>query len=61
MLYLHEAPSPILHRDLKSLNLLLVKPVTGPNDDIFIKITDFGIARVMEKNTELTGQMGTCH
>jgi serine/threonine protein kinase len=61
MLYLHEAPSPILHRDLKSLNLLLAKPVTGPNDSVFIKITDFGVARIIEKNVELTGQMGTCH
>lgn len=61
MLYLHESPSPILHRDLKSLNLLLVKPVTGPNDNVFIKITDFGVARMLENNMELTGQMGTCH
>lgn len=61
MLYLHEAPNPILHRDLKSLNLLLVKQLTGPNDSVFIKITDFGVARILEQNMELTGQMGTCH
>lgn len=61
MLYLHEAPSPILHRDLKSLNLLLVKPVTGPNENIFIKITDFGVARILDAEIGLTGQMGTLH
>lgn len=61
MLYLHEASTPILHRDLKSLNVLLVKEVTGPNDGIFIKITDFGVARILDQCIELTGQMGTCH
>jgi serine/threonine protein kinase len=61
MLYLHEAPSPILHRDLKSLNLLLVKQFSGPNDSVYIKITDFGVARILEQSMELTGQMGTCH
>lgn len=61
MLYLHEATNPILHRDLKSLNLLLVKQVNGPNDSVFIKITDFGVARILDQSMELTGQMGTCH
>ncbi|OMJ86306.1 hypothetical protein SteCoe_12219 [Stentor coeruleus] len=61
MLYLHEASTPILHRDLKSLNVLLVKEVTGPNDGIFIKITDFGISRILDQGIEFTGQMGTCH
>lgn len=61
MLYLHEATNPILHRDLKSLNLLLVKQVTGPNDSVFIKITDFGIARIIDQKVENTGQMGTLH
>ncbi|OMJ96304.1 hypothetical protein SteCoe_32 [Stentor coeruleus] len=62
MLYLHEANPPILHRDLKSLNLLLLDEVNSPNDFILVKITDFGIARIIEEEeARLTVRMGTCH
>jgi serine/threonine protein kinase len=62
MLYLHEAQPPILHRDLKSLNLLLMDAVTGINDFILVKVTDFGIARILDEVTaKMTMQVGTCH
>ena len=62
MLYLHEAQPPILHRDLKSLNLLLMDAVTGINDFIHVKVTDFGIARILDEVTaKMTMQVGTCH
>jgi serine/threonine protein kinase len=62
MAFLHS--SNIIHRDLKSLNLLLTEPVNSPNDRIDIKITDFGISRTVSNdisNDVMTGQMGTCH
>ena len=62
MLYLHEANPPILHRDLKSLNLLLLDQVNNQNDDILVKITDFGISRIIEEvEARMTVRMGTCH
>lgn len=61
MCYLHECKPPILHRDLKSLNLLLKDPVTSPTDPICVKITDFGVARFIENDSHMTGQTGTPH
>lgn len=62
MLYLHGVEPPILHRDLKSLNLLLTEVVRGPEDRICVKITDFGVARILDnEDLKMTGQMGTCH
>lgn len=42
--YLHT--QGILHRDLKSPNLLLPSPAKGPMDPLVVKIADFGIARI---------------
>ena len=62
MHYLHESNPPILHRDLKSLNLLLLDQVNTPNDNILVKITDFGISRILEESqARMTVRMGTCH
>jgi len=61
MNYLHESVPPIIHRDLKTLNLLLSEPVTGPEDTVLLKLTDFGVAKVMDNSGPMTGQMGTCH
>lgn len=63
MSYLHNAfAKPILHRDLKSLNLLLHHPVKEERDLISTKITDFGLSR--EKgmvNEMMTQNAGTFH
>ncbi|CAM9758501.1 unnamed protein product, partial [Sphacelaria rigidula] len=53
MNYLHgHQPSPILHRDLKSANLLL-------DDSFNVKICDFGLARLKAYTNSMTGNCGT--
>ncbi|XP_039706270.1 mitogen-activated protein kinase kinase kinase 21 isoform X2 [Pteropus medius] len=56
MLYLHEeAVVPILHRDLKSSNVLLLEKIE--HDDICnktLKITDFGLAREWHRTTRMS-------
>jgi len=61
MNYLHSLTPPIIHRDLKSLNLLLSESVLGPADPILLKITDFGVSKNLSEPELMTGQMGTCH
>mmetsp|Transcript_34722 Transcript_34722/g.81070 ORF Transcript_34722/g.81070 Transcript_34722/m.81070 type:complete len:318 (-) Transcript_34722:16-969(-) len=46
MKYLHNHKPQIIHRDLKSGNLLLMKPVTSEQDVPHVKISDFGFARM---------------
>lgn len=60
MSYLHSINPPIIHRDLKSLNLLLSDPINSPEDTATIKITDFGVSRIMSAD-HMTGHIGTCH
>ena len=46
MIYLHAIVPPIIHRDLKSLNLLLDSPLlTSIDERINLKIADFGLAK----------------
>ncbi|XP_035387642.1 mitogen-activated protein kinase kinase kinase 21 isoform X1 [Electrophorus electricus] len=56
MLYLHEeAVVPIIHRDLKSSNILILEKIE--NNDIgrkTLKITDFGLAREWHKTTKMS-------
>uniref|UniRef100_A0A671QGF3 Mitogen-activated protein kinase kinase kinase n=1 Tax=Sinocyclocheilus anshuiensis TaxID=1608454 RepID=A0A671QGF3_9TELE len=56
MQYLHEeAVVPIIHRDLKSSNILLLEKIE--NDGIgrkILKITDFGLAREWHKTTKMS-------
>ncbi|KAK7493562.1 hypothetical protein BaRGS_00015273 [Batillaria attramentaria] len=56
MHYLHElAPLTLIHRDLKSSNILLKEKVDC--DDLSkktLKITDFGLAREVEKTTRMS-------
>ena len=59
MKYLHA--NSFIHRDLKSLNILLKKEVNGEKDEILIKISDFGLSKVLSDDEYMTGQLGTCH
>ena len=60
MNYLHSFNPPIIHRDLKSLNILLSEEITGPNDFVSVKISDFGLARAQINNEEMmTSYTGT--
>ncbi|XP_028597826.2 mitogen-activated protein kinase kinase kinase 10 [Podarcis muralis] len=56
MNYLHnEAVVPIIHRDLKSINVLILEHIE--NDDLggrTLKITDFGLAREWHKTTKMS-------
>ncbi|XP_029106764.1 mitogen-activated protein kinase kinase kinase 11-like [Scleropages formosus] len=56
MLYLHSgAIVPVIHRDLKSNNILLAQPIE--NEDMegkTLKITDFGLAREWHKTTKMS-------
>ncbi|XP_039583775.1 mitogen-activated protein kinase kinase kinase 11-like [Passer montanus] len=56
MRYLHSGtPVPLIHRDLKSSNVLLAQPVVG--DDVSgktLKITDFGLAREWQRTTKMS-------
>lgn len=56
MHYLHNgAPISLIHRDLKSSNVLLSEPIE--NGDLqfkTLKITDFGLAREVQKTTDMS-------
>jgi len=66
MAYLHSFNPQIIHRDLKSLNLLLSTPVTGPNDIPLVKVSDFGLSRMKDvtagsEGVKMTRAAGTGH
>ncbi|XP_044524532.1 mitogen-activated protein kinase kinase kinase 10 [Gracilinanus agilis] len=56
MAYLHSgAPVPIIHRDLKSINILILDAFeNGDLSDTVLKITDFGLAREWHKTTKMS-------
>nr|XP_056706998.1 mitogen-activated protein kinase kinase kinase 9 [Euleptes europaea] len=56
MNYLHdEAVVPVIHRDLKSSNILLLEKVeNGDLSNKSLKITDFGLAREWHKTTKMS-------
>lgn len=45
MAFLHGVTPKVVHRDLKSLNILLLNPVLSRHDAVSIKVCDFGQAR----------------
>ncbi|VEL21388.1 unnamed protein product, partial [Protopolystoma xenopodis] len=51
--YLHD--SGISHRDLKPENILL----SGPDNRCLIKVTDFGLSKLVDSNTMLRTFCGT--
>mmetsp|Transcript_142495 Transcript_142495/g.355164 ORF Transcript_142495/g.355164 Transcript_142495/m.355164 type:complete len:305 (+) Transcript_142495:57-971(+) len=57
--YLHSFDPPIIHRDLKSLNLMLLHPVKDEYATPHIKLADFGFARIEER--AMTQGVGTKH
>lgn len=64
--YLHKFQPQIIHRDLKSLNLLLSKPVMSPKDVPLVKVSDFGLSRMKDQAPDadwgkMTIAAGTCH
>ncbi|KAF7238558.1 Mitogen-activated protein kinase kinase kinase 11 [Varanus komodoensis] len=55
MQYLHcGAIVPVIHRDLKSNNILLAEYVDGDVSGKTLKITDFGLAREWHKTTKMS-------
>ncbi|XP_068766633.1 mitogen-activated protein kinase kinase kinase 10 [Struthio camelus] len=56
MNYLHnEAVVPIIHRDLKSINILILEKIENDNlAHCTLKITDFGLAREWHKTTKMS-------
>eukprot|EP01054_Gregarina_sp_Poly1_P010849 Gregarina_sp_Poly_1__10848@NODE_83_length_15529_cov_95_045531_g71_i0_p1_GENE_NODE_83_length_15529_cov_95_045531_g71_i0NODE_83_length_15529_cov_95_045531_g71_i0_p1_ORF_typecomplete_len1156_score136_67Pkinase_Tyr/PF07714_17/1_2e68Pkinase/PF00069_25/8_9e52Pkinase_fungal/PF17667_1/8_7e07ANTH/PF07651_16/4_2e05Kinaselike/PF14531_6/1_8e03Kinaselike/PF14531_6/0_0021Transformer/PF06495_11/0_0085FTA2/PF13095_6/0_033Kdo/PF06293_14/6_1e03Kdo/PF06293_14/0_31_NODE_83_length_15529_cov_95_045531_g71_i019165383 len=64
--YLHTFHPPIVHRDLKSLNILLAHPVLTTEDHPQAKISDFGMSAWKKVSTSsgnglLHGIAGTYH
>mmetsp|Transcript_20389 Transcript_20389/g.61459 ORF Transcript_20389/g.61459 Transcript_20389/m.61459 type:complete len:300 (-) Transcript_20389:228-1127(-) len=57
--YLHSLDPPIIHRDLKSLNLMLLEPIPDEHVVPHLKLADFGLARFHE--TAMTQGVGTKH
>lgn len=64
MAYLHDFRPQIIHRDLKSLNLLLAKVVSSTRDIPHVKVSDFGHAKMKDMEAgwgKMTAEAGTFH
>jgi len=66
--HMHTLEAPIMHRDLKSLNVFLLSPVTDESTGPQVKLADFGFARVRKTQrrdestvSDLTQGAGTPH
>jgi len=65
--YLHNFNPKIIHRDLKSMNLLLTAPIKSMHDCPDVKVSDFGHSRMQESAAgvaawaEMTAAAGTYH
>merc|ERR1712060_699480 len=62
--HLHNFDPQIIHRDLRSLNLLLVKAFNAGVCEPIIKISDFGMARMRDMDKawgQMTKEVGTLH
>jgi serine/threonine protein kinase len=58
MEYLHDFRPQIIHRDLKSLNLLLVKEVLKLSDIPHVKVSDFGLSKIKDSDDQGPVQWG---
>jgi len=61
MNFLHTNNPPIIHRDLKSLNIFLTNDMEKNSDITDVKIGDLGLSIAYEKNGSITERVGTCH
>lgn len=63
MNYLHTFDPMIVHRDLKSLNLLLHERVLSVDHVPHVKVCDFGVSKLKESGDwgKMTAQAGTKH
>jgi len=63
MAYLHSFEPAIIHRDLKSLNVLLESPILCEGDRPVAKVTDFGLSRLKASTSHstMTVEVGTVH
>ncbi|RLN43982.1 hypothetical protein BBO99_00005739 [Phytophthora kernoviae] len=52
LVYVHSFAPPVVHRDLKSRNVLLSKEMQA-------KLTDFGVSRIMSEDNTMTQGVGT--
>ena len=61
--YLHNCKPVIVHRDLKSLNLLLSEKIEDEFDTPIMKIADFGMAKIKAnvESSAMTANAGTYH
>ena len=58
--YLHTQTPAIVHRDCKSLNVLLLEPVSLSSDIPVAKLADFGAAK-QKQDATMTANTGTYH
>jgi len=63
MEYLHKFRPQIIHRDLKSLNLLMASTVENQCDVPHVKVSDFGLAKMKDDADwgKMTVEAGTFH
>eukprot|EP00403_Amphidinium_massartii_P026191 CAMPEP_0178403912 /NCGR_PEP_ID=MMETSP0689_2-20121128/17612_1 /TAXON_ID=160604 /ORGANISM="Amphidinium massartii, Strain CS-259" /LENGTH=338 /DNA_ID=CAMNT_0020024879 /DNA_START=96 /DNA_END=1109 /DNA_ORIENTATION=- len=58
--YLHTRQIPIIHRDLKSLNVFLKSPVFDTSSEIMVRLADFGFSRTLTQEDIDSGTLTVC-